>query len=844
MISQIHNNDIEDVFQELLICSTDIDRYADKFERIAILVEKCKEEFPEIICSKNKDGINTYEPSQIKQLVEDRKSIRLQRRGNHPHRQQSYQPRKRTRHPKPDDDDIVDGEYVLSIGYRFSHCLPPGTSKEIYDKFSSGTLTKKELRGERDRLKEQYEKEEQQRQTDDGLFDNNGTQYCKRYDPRIDATHPRPRECMNELAWLLDPDNEKIKIDNDYLDAGDGTSTIVKPIEAHHVIKSIKEGNECFICQFEDNNVGPDNLEECFSSYTNNKYHPLHQHGTIMSSIYAKLKLITDDIHKQINNNLPLDTICKYIRDIVPQLRDIAMEIRSNIVILQGGYYSKLHAMKVATTHPKYSKERGDAIRHMVNNNRYVPSKSALDRLMKMEEDGQLVVDDEWNTSKGGRKRPSILLETERFYALVEHCEQPSRADVRARRRVMNDYEKAVDTCMEKTDEEMKEYIKKRGKSIAFDKFDRFGNRDNKWNASRVTDKMYADITIKKKVELEKKMGATKQNGELQPPPRDIQMKQLKAQLKDEIPELKSPVQIPPYINDMLSDLCGSEDITSEQVKTIKHILTSELKTNDDNVFRMMKNIKGHIERDIEEYVEYQRKKKLSKGQFVWRPPSFKPVEYVRQLVTEANNREQSKLNKIRQHNKEIHAKMGKLLKEEQEEQEEQKKINKYKQQYKRIGSLVLALHPVKMEKPDESEHYKVYQFQCKPLITTALYAPPKLIEVCNKLGLSGERLYFNPRQFPVTNVAIAGDNDTFQQLKQYIVNQSSVAGNSPVVFEGTNSGCKRFICKCAHCKFSFSVKWDRFGYYIHTSRPNPTYTGDHSMIDRKCVVGCEFHNH
>lgn len=118
----------------------------------------------------------------------------------------------------------------------------------------------------------------------------------------------------------------------------------------------------------------------------------------------------------------------------------------------------------------------------------------------------------------------------------------------------------------------------------------------------------------------------------------------------------------------MLSDLCGSEDITSEQVKTIKHILTSELRTNDDNVFQKMKNIKGRIERDIEEYVEYQRKKKLSKGQFVWRLPSFSPVEYVRQLVTEANNREQSKSNKIRQHNKEIHAKMGKLMKEEQEE--------------------------------------------------------------------------------------------------------------------------------------------------------------------------------
>ena len=199
---------------------------------------------------------------------------------------------------------------------------------------------------------------------------------------------------------------------------------------------------------------------------------------------------------------------------------------------------------------------------------------------------------------------------------------------------------------------------------------------------------------------------------------------------------------------------------------------------------------------------------------------------------------------------------MDKLLKEEQEEkqrkQEEQKKKQKekkrkdyYKQQYNRIGSLVLALHPVKMKKPDESKHYKVYDFQSKPLITTALYAPLKLIEVCNKLGLSGERLYFNPRQFPVTNVETAGDNEVLQQLKQYVVNQSSVAGNcSPVVFHGTASSAKRFNCKQAGCKFSFSVKWDQYGYYICTSRPNPTYDEVHSMIHRKCVVGCEFHSH
>jgi len=38
-------------------------------------------------------------------------------------------------------------------------------------------------------------------------------------------------------------------------------------------------------------------------------------------------------------------------------------------------------------------------------------------------------------------------------------------------------------------------------------------------------------------------------------------------------------------------------------------------------------------------------------------------------------------------------------------------------------------------------------------------------------------------------------------------------------------------------------VKWDTYGYYIHTSKPNPTYD-EHGLINRKDVVGCEFHNH
>ena len=87
-------------------------------------------------------------------------------------------------------------------------------------------------------------------------------------------------------------------------------------------------------------------------------------------------------------------------------------------------------------------------------------------------------------------------------------------------------------------------------------------------------------------------------------PPRKKQLEWLKKKLKDEIPVLKGPVQIPSYINKMLSDLCGSKVITSEQVKLIEHILTSELKTNGDSVFRgrraLSKRLNGILKRIID----------------------------------------------------------------------------------------------------------------------------------------------------------------------------------------------------------------------------------------------------
>ena len=195
----------------------------------------------------------------------------------------------------------------------------------------------------------------------------------------------------------------------------------------------------------------------------------------------------------------------------------------------------------------------------------------------------------------------------------------------------------------------------------------------------------------------------------------------------------------------------------------------------------------------------------------------------------------------------EIVAKQKELLKEGELEQV---KMNKLTEQYDfdQIGSLILAVNTVTMQ-PDWN-----------PFITTAIYHPPKPTQVSNTIGLNSDRLYFSPHQFPVTDVETAGDSEAFEQLKNYIIAQSYLVGDSPLVFHGTDFGCKRFICKYAlksnwkeqfgqtpfkRCKFSLVVKWDKYGFYIHSSKPKPLYNSFISMIiQRKCVVGCEYHNH
>ena len=275
MTSPIHNNDIADVFDILLQCSINLDSTADKFQRIAILAAKCKNN-------------NTDISSQLEQLVADRKAIRLQKRGNHPHRQQSDQPRKRPRRPKSDDDDIIDK--LPRRGPGFYNFL----GKELFEKYNNGKLTMKEYRDAMDRHNEQINKEKQKHQTDDGLLDNSG-KYCKRYEPRIDVTHPtKPQYNMNELGWLLHPDKNGIfKINNDNIEVRVMDKLYEMSIDLKFLINDRFQYDDRIT--FDDN--GDDGIDviitnllmECFSRYSQDKYHPLHQHGSIMSNIYIDL---------------------------------------------------------------------------------------------------------------------------------------------------------------------------------------------------------------------------------------------------------------------------------------------------------------------------------------------------------------------------------------------------------------------------------------------------------------------------------------------------------------------------------------------------------------------------
>ena len=62
-------------FESLLDWSKNIDQRVEELQRIATLATRCREEFPEILCTTNPNYSERRKPSQLKQLVDDRNSI-------------------------------------------------------------------------------------------------------------------------------------------------------------------------------------------------------------------------------------------------------------------------------------------------------------------------------------------------------------------------------------------------------------------------------------------------------------------------------------------------------------------------------------------------------------------------------------------------------------------------------------------------------------------------------------------------------------------------------------------------------------------------------------------------
>ena len=391
-----------------------IDRYANRLQRIAILFKRC---------GSNRHKERWHQVDSDLQY-EERVKISKIKRGNHPHRQTK-------RPPQPDDNEIVTAQYLTSdlgwnLGYIDGHaCLPRSFSKEIKDKFSSGKLTKGEFRDARHELDADYSGQR--------IKVPSCTTKVK-YDPRIDVASTKPSDCNRELQMLLQgmvDDEEDIKEHQSDYNLGVDESHILNGIDA--TIRSIISFGK---------NIRK--LADDFSCYSVEEFihHPYHQHKNIISNLCNDLDSITNNSCLELEFIGKLYDICDYIIDTtIPSLSRITMKLRSGIIVMQGCFYSKTHAVAMVTKYKKYSKERSNIINDMVNN-KYVPNRTALDGLLKMKEENKFIVEDMWNT-RDDLGTPSELvcqLEKERITSItdttahVEHCRKKIANQIRKKR--------------------------------------------------------------------------------------------------------------------------------------------------------------------------------------------------------------------------------------------------------------------------------------------------------------------------------------------------------------------------------------------------------------------------
>ena len=117
----------------------------------------------------------------------------------------------------------------------------------------------------------------------------------------------------------------------------------------------------------------------------------------------------------------------------------------------------------------------------------------------------------------------------------------------------------------------------------------------------------------------------------------------------------------------------------------------------------------------------------------------------------------------------------------------------------------------------------------------------PQLIDICLYIGWGDNtwrmtteeqeervcKLYFDPLMYPAPHdLSKGGDTATFNNLKGYIRSSASI-DKSPVSCIGGNQkyhakefGCTKYFKnskgKWKRCPFSFQVRWDHQGYFIH----------------------------
>ena len=112
----------------------------------------------------------------------------------------------------------------------------------------------------------------------------------------------------------------------------------------------------------------------------------------------------------RLKDKITEDELRAFMHNAATSLFGAAQKIRNIILLLQGLYYPKQWAVKVAMEHVGNTPERGDAIREMIQNKR-IPSTSTrlMSKLIKATKEKSFFIQDEWKPAGNNQKRGFVL---------------------------------------------------------------------------------------------------------------------------------------------------------------------------------------------------------------------------------------------------------------------------------------------------------------------------------------------------------------------------------------------------------------------------------------------------